>query len=72
MLSLVEKRMRKFETGINEVEQSNMNTEIPLVIVNSLNEIIHKSAPSAVVKVMRQQVRELSQKIENDRFITYA
>ena len=71
MLSWVEERMREFKTRINEVKQSNMNTEIPLEIVNSLNAMIQKSAPSAV-EVMRQQVRELSQKIENDRFITYA
>ena len=71
MLSWVEERMREFKTRINEVKQSNMNTEIPLEIVNSLNAMIQKSAPSAV-EVMRQQVRELSQEIENDRFMTYS
>ena len=43
-----------------------MNTEIPQEIVNSLNEIIQEGAPSAVVEVMRQQVRELSQVIQID------
>ena len=62
--------MRELETGINEVKQSNMNTEIPVEILHSLNEIIQKSASLAVVKVMRQQVRELSQMIQNDKFIT--
>ena len=40
--------MRELETGINEVKQSNMNTEIPVEILNSLNGIIQESAPSAV------------------------
>ena len=53
--------MREFEVWINEVKQSNMNTEIPMEIVNSLNEIIQESVPSAVIEVTRQQVRELSQ-----------
>ena len=70
VLSLVEERMREFKTWINEVKQSNMNTEIPMEILNSLNEIIQETAPSAVVEMMRQQVRELSQVIQNDRFVT--
>ena len=39
-------------------------------IVNSLNEIIQEGAPSAVIEVMRQQVRELSQVIQNDHLTT--
>ena len=45
VLSLVEERMREFEGWINEVRQTNMDTEIPMKIVNSLNEIIQESAP---------------------------
>ena len=70
VLSSVEERMREFETWINEVRQTNINTELPMEIVNSLNKIIQESAPSAVLKVMRQQLRELSQVIQNDRFVT--
>ena len=47
-----------------------MNTEIPMEILNSFNEIIQEGAPLAVVKVMRQQVRELSQVIQNDHLTT--
>ena len=47
-----------------------MNTEIPMEILNSFNEIIQEGAPLAVVKVMRQQVRELSQVIQNDHLYT--
>ena len=62
--------MREFKIWINEVKQSNMNTGIPMDMVNSLNEIIQEGEPSVVVKVMRQQVRELSQVIQNVRFVT--
>ena len=34
--------MREFESWLNEVRQTNMDTEIPMEIVNSLNEIIQK------------------------------
>ena len=37
--SSVEERMRDFEARINEIKQSNINTEVPLDIVNSLNGI---------------------------------
>ena len=70
VFSSVEERMKEFEICINEVRQSNMNTEIPMKIVNYLNEIIQEGAPSAVFKVMRQQVRELSLVIQNDRLTT--
>ena len=70
VLSSVEEQMREFEVWISEVRQSNMHTEIPMDIVNSLNEIIQESAPSAAVEIMRQQVRELSQVIQNDQFVT--
>ena len=46
VLSSVEERMKEFETWINEVRQTNMDTKIPVEIVNSLKEIIQESAPS--------------------------
>ena len=55
--------MREFETWINEVRLSNMNTEVPM-------EIIQESSLSAAVEVMRQQVRELSQIIQKDHSVT--
>ena len=55
VLSSVEERMKEFEIWISEVRKSNMNTKIPMEIVNSLNEIIQERAPSAAVEVMRQQ-----------------
>ena len=70
VLSLVEERTRDFKIWINEVRQSSMNTEIPMEIVNSLDEIIQEGAPLDVVEMMRQQVREVSQVIQNDRLST--
>ena len=52
--------MKEFEMGINEVKQSNMDTGVPMEIVNSLNEIIQEGAPLIAVEVMQQQVQELS------------
>ena len=54
VLFSVEERMKEFEVGINKVRQSNIDAEIPMEIVNSLNEIIQGSAPSVVVKIMQQ------------------
>ena len=68
VLSSVEERMRDFQVWINEVKQSNMNTEVPMEIVNSLNDIIMEGAPSTIIEVIR--VKELSQVIQTDRFIT--
>ena len=69
-LSSVEERMNEFETWINEVRQSNMDTGIPMKIVNSLNEIIQEGASPIGVEVM-QQVQELSQGIQNDGQATH-
>ena len=66
MLSSVEDRMKEFETWINKVRQTNMDTKVPMEIVNSFNEIIQEGAPSVASKVMQQQVQELSQGIQND------
>ena len=54
VLSSVEERMRDFEVWINEVKQSNMNTEVPMEIVISLNDIRIEGAPSTIVEVIRQ------------------
>ena len=70
MLSSVEERMRYFEVWINEVKESNMNTEVPMEIVNSLNDITMEGAPSTIIEVIRQQVEKLSQVIHTDRFAT--
>ena len=58
--------MKEFEIWINEVRQSNIDTGIPMEILNSLNEIIQAGALWAVVKVMRQLVQELSRVVQND------
>ena len=58
--------MREFEVRINEIKQFNMNEEVPLDVVNSLNDIIMDSAPSTIIEVIRQQVKELSQVVRTD------
>ena len=70
VLSSVEERMKEFEIWIKEARQSNMDSGILMEIVNSLNEIIQVGAPSVAIKIMQQQVQELSQGIQNDRQAT--
>ena len=50
VLSSVEERMKEFKTWINKVWQSNVDTGIPMEIVNSLNEIIQEGALSVASK----------------------
>ena len=64
VLSSVEERMKEFKTWINEVRQTDMDTKIPMEIVNSLTEIIQESAPLVAVEIMCQQVEELSRGIQ--------
>ena len=66
MLSSIEDRMKEFKTWINADRQTNMDTKVPMEIVNSFNEKIQEGAPSVASKVMQQQVQELSQGIQND------
>ena len=59
--------MEEFQTWINQVKQTNMNAEIPMEMVNSLNEVIQDSAPSVTVEIICQQVDELYRGIQDDR-----
>ena len=56
VMSSVEERMRDVEAWINEIKQSNMNTE---EVVNSLNDIIMEGAPSTIIEVIRQLTSSL-------------
>ena len=70
VMSSAKERMREFEAGINEIKQSNINMEVPLDIVNLLNDIIMEGALSTIIEVIRQQVEELSQVVLTDWFAT--
>ena len=60
--------MREFKARMNDFKQSNMNVEVPLNIVNSLNDIIMEGAPSTIIEVIRQKIEELSQVVRTDQF----
>ena len=45
---------------MNEIKESNVNSEIPPNVVSSLNDIIMEGTPSTIIEVIRQQVEELS------------
>ena len=60
-LAKVNKRMEEFQDWLNHIRPTDMNTDIPMVIVNSLNEVIQDNSPSATVEIVCQQVEELAQ-----------
>ena len=62
--------MEKFLTWINHLKQSNLNEEIPVDIVSSLQEIIQDNSAASSVESMRVQVEEMSRDVIHDRSIT--
>ena len=70
VISSVENKMRELEDRMNEIKESDKNSEIPPNIVSSLNDIIVEGAPSTIIEVIRQQVEELSQVVCTEEFIT--
>ena len=54
MISSMEKKIGELEDRMNEIEQSNMNAEIPSNVVDLLNDIIMEGAPSTIIEVIRQ------------------
>ena len=70
VLNNVEDRMKEFLTWINHLKQSNLNEEIPVDIVSSLQEIIQDISAASSVESMRAQVEEMSRDMIHDRSIT--
>ena len=70
VLNKVEDRMEEFLTWINHLKQSNLNEEIPVDIVSSLQEIIQDNSAASSVESMRVQVEEMSRDVIHDRSIT--
>ena len=70
VLNKVEDRMEEFLTWINHIKQSNLNEEIPVDIVSSLQEIIQDNSAASSVESMRVQVEEMSRDEIHDRTIT--
>ena len=63
--------MEELEDRMEEIKQSNMYTEIPPNVFNSLNDKIMEGAPSSIVDVLRQQVDDLTQAVCTQRFTTH-
>ena len=70
VLSKVEDRMEEFLSWINHIKESNMNEEITVDIVSSLQEIIQDNSVASSVENMRLQVEEMSRDVIHDRSIT--
>ena len=70
VLSKVEDRMEEFLTWINHLKQSNLNEEIPVDILSSLQKIIQDNSAVSSIENMRLQVEEMSRDVIHDRSIT--
>ena len=62
--------MGELEERINEIKESNFNSDIPPNVIHSLSDIIMEGAPSTVIELLSQQVEELSQVVCTEQFIT--
>ena len=60
------RKMEEFQDWINYVKPTDMTTEIPMEIVNSLNEVIQDNSPTATMESVSQQVEELAQGVQFD------
>ena len=67
VLEEVNKRMEEFQDWVNSVKPTDMITEIPMEIVNSLNEVIQDHSPAATMESVCQQVEELAEGVLLDR-----
>ena len=52
VLAKVNKRMEEFQEYIKHIRPTDKNTDIPMVIVKSLNELIQDNAPSATMEIV--------------------
>ena len=59
VLALVDRKMEKFQGWVSYVKPTDMKAEIPMEIVNSLNEVILDRSPSTVMESVCQQVEQL-------------
>ena len=61
VLAEVDRRMEEFQEWINYVKPMDMTTEIPMEIINSLNEIILDRSPATSMEYVGEQVEQLEE-----------
>ena len=70
VLEEVERKMEEFQERVNYVKPTDMTTEIPMEIVNSLNEIILDRSPATTMESVCQQVNQLEGAVQVDQQTT--
>ena len=70
VLALVDRKMEKFQGWVSYVKPTDMRAEIPMEIVNSLNEVILDRSPSTVMESVCQRVEQLEGEVRVNRLTT--
>ena len=67
VLGKVENRMEEFMVWINHFRETNWNEDIPVEVINSLQELIQDTSAASSVKDLRLQVEEISLEVHDER-----
>ena len=67
VLGKVENRMEEFMVWINHFRETNRNEDIPVEVINSLQELIQDTSAASSVKDLRLQVEEISLEVHDER-----
>ena len=59
VLAKVDRKMEEFQDWVNYVKPTDITTEIPMEIVNTLNDIIMDRSPAASMEYVRERVEHL-------------
>ena len=70
VLAEVDRKMDEFQSWVSYVKPSDMTAEIPMEIVNSLNEVILDRSPSILIDSVCQKVEQLEGEIRVNRMTT--
>ena len=70
MLAEVDRKMDEFQGWVSYVKPLEMMVEIPIEIVNSLNEVILDRSPSNVMESVCQRVEQLEGEVRVNRLTT--
>ena len=58
--------MEEFQDCVNYVKPTDLTAEIPMEIVNSLNEVIQDRSPAAIMESVCQPVKQLERAVQVD------
>ena len=67
VLAEVDRKMEEFQYWVNYVKPTYMTVEIPMKIVNTLNDIIMDKSPAASIEYVHERVEHLEGAIRADQ-----